>query len=112
VVVIIAFLMGNVLYTTIRVKDVPRLIRRSGLMSIIILIPLLLGGYMNLIANHCGIRLGSYTRIHRWLERVAIVQGLVYTAAAVSLQKPDLRIPSDIGGLIISYIRTFPRKST
>jgi hypothetical protein len=112
VVIIIAFLVGNVLYITIRVKDVPRLTRRSGLISIIILMPLLLEGYMNLIANYCGIRLSSYARMHRWLGRVAIVQGLVHTAAAVSLQKPDLYIPSDIGGLIISYIRTSPRKST
>jgi hypothetical protein len=112
VVVIVAFLVGNVLCTTIRVKDVPGLTRRSGLMSTIILMPLSLGGHMNLIANHCGIRLGSYARMHRWLGRVAIVQGLVHTAAAVSLQKPDLRMPSDIGGLIVSYVRTSPRKST
>src|SRR5450432_2567218 len=87
-----AFLIGNILYITIRVKDIPGLIRRSGLIFIIILMPLLLGGYMNLIANYCGIRLGFYARMHRWLGRVVIVQGLVHTAAAVSLQKPDLRI--------------------
>jgi hypothetical protein len=70
---IIAFLIGNILYITIRVKNISRLTRRSGLIFIIILIPLSLRGYINLIANHCGIRLDFYTRIHRWLEKVVIV---------------------------------------
>jgi hypothetical protein len=107
-----AFLIENIFYIIIRVKNIPGLIRRSGLIFTIILIPLSLGGHMNLIANHYGIRLDSYARIYRWLGRVAIVQGLVHTAAAVSLQKPDLRISSDIGGLIVNYIRISLRKST
>jgi predicted ferric reductase len=101
---IIVFLMENVFYITIEIKDIFKLTRRSELMFIIILMPLSLGGNMNLIVNYCGIGLDAYARMHRWLGGVAIVQGLIHTAAAVSLQKPDLRIPSDIGGLTVSYV--------
>jgi hypothetical protein len=104
VLLIAAFLVGNGLCTTIRVKDIHGLTGRSGLMSIINLMPLSLGASMNLIASRCGIKLGAYARTHRWLGRVAIVEGLIHTAAAVSLQKPDLRMPSDIAGLTVGYV--------
>jgi hypothetical protein len=73
IIMIVAFLMGNILYITIRVKNIPGLTRRSGLISIIILISLSLRSNINLVVNYCGIRLDDYARIHRWLERVAIV---------------------------------------
>ncbi len=62
---IIAFLVGNVLCTTIQVKDIANLSRRSGLISTITLMPLLLGGHMSLIVSCCGISLRTYSRIHR-----------------------------------------------
>jgi len=91
-----------VYYTAIRVHNTVGLIRRSGVISIINLIPLSVGAYMNFLTNAYGIRLGVYGRIHRWLGRVAVVEGLVYAIAAVSLQKPDLYVLSDIAGLIVS----------
>jgi hypothetical protein len=106
VLLIVAFLVGNVLCTTIRVKDIHGLTGRSGLMAIINLMPIPLGGHMNIIANRCGIRLGAYARTHRWLGRVAIVEGLIHTAAAVSLQKPNIRMLSDIAGLTVCYVPT------
>jgi hypothetical protein len=112
VLLIVVFLVGNVLCTTIRVKDIHGLTGRSGLMSIINLMPLSLGGHMNLIASRCGIRLGAYSRTHRWLGRVAIVEGLIHTVAAVSLRKSDLRMPSDIAGLTVGYVRHPSWKST
>ena len=103
-VLILAFLVGNVLCITVRVKDISGLTRRSGLMSTINLTPLSLGAQMNLIASRCGIRLSTYARIHRWLGRVAIVEGLIHTAAAASLRKPNLRTHSDVAALTVSWI--------
>ena len=71
-------------------------------MSIINLTPLLLRAQMNLITSRCRIRLSAYARIHRWLGRVAIVKGLIYTAAAISLRKPNLHIYLDVAALIVS----------
>ena len=80
---IVAFLVGNVVCTTIRVKDIADLLRRSGLISTITLIPLLLGGYISLIVSYCGISLRTYSRIYRWLGRVVIIKGLIYIVAAI-----------------------------
>ncbi|EXJ56217.1 uncharacterized protein A1O5_12673 [Cladophialophora psammophila CBS 110553] len=97
--VTITFLVGVVVCTVIQVQNIPGLRRRSGLISIINIIPLSLGAHMNLLANVCGIRLGAYGRIHRWLGRVAIVEGLIHTATAVSLKRPNWHMLPDIGGL-------------
>jgi hypothetical protein len=101
-VLVAAFVVGNVICLTVGVKDVPSLIKRSGLISIINLMPLSLGAHMNLIASYCGISLGAYASIHRWLGWVAIVEGLVHTIAAVSHQKLNLHITSDVAALTAS----------
>ena len=101
-VLIFVYLVGITLCTTVQVKDISALTRRSGFISIINLIPLSLGAHMNILANYGGITLSVYSRMHRWLRRVAIAEGLVHTAAAVFLRRPSLRILSDIGGLAVS----------
>ncbi|KAI9767709.1 MAG: hypothetical protein M1839_004370 [Geoglossum umbratile] len=100
VVLIVAFLVGNVLCTTIGVKDIPSFTRRTGLMSTINLMPLSLGGHLNLIVSKCNITFEDYGRIHRWLGWVAIAEGLVHAAAAASIQKPSLHTSSQIAALI------------
>ena len=59
-VLILAFLVGNVLYITVYIKDISRLTRRSRPISTINLILLLLGAQINLIASRCGIKLSTY----------------------------------------------------
>ena len=104
---IAVFLLGNMVCTVIQVNDVSNLARRSGLLSVINLMPLTAGSHMNLIANSCGIRLGAYRRMHRWIGRVAAAEGLVHTAARVSLHLPDLQTLSDIVGLTVSFGSSF-----
>ncbi|KAH7108739.1 hypothetical protein B0J11DRAFT_390362, partial [Dendryphion nanum] len=82
------------------VKSVPEFTKRSGLISIINLMPLSLGANMNLIMSHCGISLPTYAKIHRWLERVAIVESLTHVAVAVSYRRPNLHTPSNVAALI------------
>lgn len=100
--IILAFLGGNVFFMVVKVKDLPGLVRRSGLISTINLIPLSLGGHMNIIASRCGISLTTYTRTHRWLGRIAIVEGLIHVAATLSLRKPAQRARLDFAALIVS----------
>ncbi|KAI9767639.1 MAG: hypothetical protein M1840_005510 [Geoglossum simile] len=98
-VLIVAFLVGNILCTTIGVKDIPSFTRRTGLMSTINLMPLSLGGHLNLVASRCGITFEDYSRIHRWLGWVAIAEGLVHAAAAASIQKLSLHTLPQIAAL-------------
>ncbi|KAI9855644.1 MAG: hypothetical protein M1813_009690 [Trichoglossum hirsutum] len=99
VVLIVVFLIGNILCTTIGVEDISSLTKRAGLMSTINLMPLSLGGHMNFVASRCGIKLESYGRIHRWLGRAAIAESLVHVAAAASSQKPNLHVSSQAAAL-------------
>ena len=53
-------------------------------MSIINLMPLVLGEYINFVVNRCGVSLRVYTYIYKWLRGVAILEGLVHMVVAVS----------------------------
>ena len=57
---------------------------------------------MNIIASCCGIKLSTYSRAHRWLGRVTIIEGLIHVVLAISSRKPDLRVLQDIASLIVS----------
>jgi hypothetical protein len=105
---IVAFVVGNVICLTLEVKDVATLVnvatlvKRSGVICTINLVPLALGEHMNMVASWCGLSLGAYARIHEWLGIVAIVEGLVHTAAGVASQKLDLHTTSGIATLAVS----------
>ncbi|KAI9772408.1 MAG: hypothetical protein M1840_000611 [Geoglossum simile] len=100
VILIIGFLMGNTLCVTIGVRNTSCLIKRTGLMSIINLMPLALGSHMNLVVNRCGLGPESYGRMHRWLGRVAIIEGFVHSTVAATSQKPDLHDSTQVAALI------------
>jgi hypothetical protein len=103
VVWIVVFLVGNVLCATIGVKNISSFTRHTDLMSTINLIPLSLGGHMNLVASRC-IKFEDYSRIYRWLGMVAIAEGLVHATAAASSQKPSLHISSQVAVLTVSQL--------
>lgn len=96
---IVAFVVGNVICFTLEVKDVATLVKRSGVICTINLVPLALGEHMNMVASWCGLSLGAYARIHEWLGIVVIVEGLVHTAAGAASQKLDLHTTSGIATL-------------
>ncbi|KAI1382607.1 uncharacterized protein F4822DRAFT_435284 [Hypoxylon trugodes] len=73
-------------------------------MSIINLIPLFLGGCMNVIADCCGISLRTYARIHRSLGRVAILEGLIHVAVAILNHLPNLEHVADRAALAATAI--------
>lgn len=100
--VLLAFLAGNILSMTLFIGSKAEFISRSAMICTINLIPLALGARMNIIASRCGVKLSSYSRAHRWLGRVVIIESLVHTAVALSSQKPDLRKLEDIAGLVVS----------
>jgi hypothetical protein len=64
ILLVILFLVRNIVCLSIKVKDISSLTKRSGLLYIINLVLLVLGEYMNLVANFCGVRLRAYTSIH------------------------------------------------
>lgn len=98
---IVAFVTGNILCVAIGVENTTTLSKRLGQMSTINLIPLALGGHMNLITNCCDIKVKNYQHVHRWLGRVAIVEGLVHSIMTAAASKPDLHTPSQVAALVV-----------
>jgi hypothetical protein len=78
------FLARNIACLIVK-EDISSLVRRLGVMSTINLMPLVLGEYINFVANSCRVCLRAYTYIHKWLRGVAILEGLLHAVVAVSL---------------------------
>ncbi|GAB1319498.1 hypothetical protein MFIFM68171_09708 [Madurella fahalii] len=96
--VLLVFIAANVVALSIGVGGIASFVRRSGLISVVNLIPLFLGGYSD-ITSQCGIGLRAYARIHRWIGRVAIIEGLLHAIASVSSQGLNINLKTDIAGL-------------
>jgi hypothetical protein len=104
-ILILAFLAGNAVCLAIDVKDISQLAKRSGVVSVINLLPLSLGADMNLIVSISGMSLPAYAKFHRWLGRVALGEGLIHVAAATSYHKLNLRTTSGVGTLTVCRIK-------
>ncbi|EXK83410.1 hypothetical protein FOQG_12272 [Fusarium oxysporum f. sp. raphani 54005] len=104
IIVLSMFLGANAIVLSVGISDIAGLARRSGLVSIINIVPLFLGGRMNIIASSCGFGLRDYTRVHRWLGNIAIVEGLIHVFVSISDKSPDLNPRTNVAGLIAASV--------
>ncbi|KAH8589104.1 hypothetical protein B0O99DRAFT_468463, partial [Bisporella sp. PMI_857] len=76
-------------------------------LSIVNLIPLALGSHMNSVVSYCGLGYEAYNAIHRWMGRVAVVEGVIHVIFAVVSQKPNLNSLTQVAALVVSgnYLR-------
>ncbi|KAF7894689.1 uncharacterized protein EAF01_010139 [Botrytis porri] len=58
---------------------------QAGLLSTINLIPLGLGGHMNIVADSFGLNPESFNCMHRWIGRVAVIEGVFHTILGIAL---------------------------
>lgn len=108
--ILLIFIVANTIATAINVRNVAGFVKRIGLISVVNIVPQFLGGRLNIVLNQCGIGLKAYTRMHRWLGRVAIVQGLIHVIAALANhQRPDLKTRSDIAAVVVSKFNSRQR---
>jgi len=56
---------------------------------------------MNIVASRCGVGLRAYARMHRWLGRVALMEGIIHFAAAWPTYNPNFDTLSEITGLVV-----------
>jgi hypothetical protein len=85
---IIAFLAGNIIYLSFKREE---LLKQTGILSTINLIPLALGGHMNLVVDMCGLASEEYNQMHHWIALVAAIEALLHSVLALTSQPPDLR---------------------
>lgn len=96
---ILTLLVGNVLCLT---TDRTKIVQRTGRLTIVNLVPLSLGSHMNSIVSSCGLGYESYNAIHRWLGRVAVIEGLIHVIFAVVSHKPNLHSSTQVAALLVS----------
>jgi hypothetical protein len=96
---ILALLVGNVLCLT---GNRTKIVQRTGRLTIVNLVPLALGSHMNSIVGCCGLGYESYNAIHRWLGRVAVIEGVIHVILAALSQKPNLHSSTQVAALVVS----------
>jgi hypothetical protein len=94
---IFLYLSGNGICLAFGITSTAQLGIRSGLMSLVNLIPLCAGGRINMVADFCGLSQQNYSRMHRWIGRVAVVQGL--THAVISFR--EAKSKPELSGLLV-----------
>ena len=102
VLLVLVYLIGNALCLSIGVTSRKHLVQRTGLLSTVNLIPLALGSHMNIVINRVGLGLETYNRIHRWIARVAVLEGLLHTVLAIISQTPDLHSSTQRAAVVVS----------
>lgn len=105
---IAALLGGNALCLTIRTHGRAEILRRAGLLSTLNLVPLALGSHMNSIVNCCGLGYDAYGAIHRWIGRVAVIEGVIHVILAVNLERPSLHSSIQVAAVVVGQ---FPRQN-
>ncbi|KAI9777795.1 MAG: hypothetical protein M1839_008590 [Geoglossum umbratile] len=83
------FIAANILCSLIGVRNVSDLNRRSGILSLINMMPMFLGGRTNLFADLLGLRLDHYGTLHRWIGRVCVLQGILHGSITFFRPKSD-----------------------
>jgi len=104
IVLLVLFVIRNIICLVFEVKDVAGFVERSGVICTINLVPLALGEHMNIVASWCRLSLGTYTRMHKWLGIVAIVEGLLHMAVGAASHNLDLRTTSGIAMLAVGRL--------
>jgi DMSO/TMAO reductase YedYZ heme-binding membrane subunit len=82
--------------------DRTKILQRTGLLSLVNLIPLALGSHMNSVVSCCGLGYEAYSAIHRWIGRVAVIEGVIHVILAVVSQTPNLHSSTQIAALVVS----------
>ena len=66
------------------------------------LVPLALGSHMNSIVSSYGLGYEAYNAIHRWIGRVAMIEGVIHVILAVVSQTPNLHSSTQVAALVVS----------
>jgi hypothetical protein len=96
-----ALFIGNASYLIVMVENHQDLSHETALLSTINLIPLALGCHMNSILDLCGLSLDGQNRLHRWIARVALVEGLVHSIVAL-LKGPSIKSVPQVAALVVT----------
>jgi DMSO/TMAO reductase YedYZ heme-binding membrane subunit len=89
--------------------DRTKILQRTGLLSLVNLIPLALGSHMNSVVSCYGLGYKAYSAIHRWMGQVAVIEGVIHMILAVVSQTPNLHLSTQIAALVVSLFLALKR---
>jgi hypothetical protein len=77
------YVLTNALCMGLGVKSTTDAATRSGVLSVINLVPLFAGSRLGLLADLLGVSLRSQLLLHRYMGMLATVQGILHSAVAI-----------------------------
>jgi hypothetical protein len=77
------YVVTNALCMGLGVKSIAEATRRSGVLSVINLLPLFAGSWLGLVADLLGVSLRTQLLVHRCIGALATVQGILHSAVAI-----------------------------
>lgn len=92
--------IGNASYLIVTVRSRQDLLHETALLFTVNLIPLALGSHMNAIVDLLQMGLDGYSRLHRWIGWLAVVEGLVHAAIALA-EKPTVKSVPQIAAVTV-----------
>lgn len=94
------YIIANGIAMLYNMRTLDELRLRSGVLAIINLIPLGFNAHSNILSDKLKLSTAHYSRIHRWIGRVSIVQCLVHLASNYRSEL-SLQGPNNIGGILV-----------
>ncbi|KAI9799073.1 MAG: hypothetical protein M1833_004267 [Piccolia ochrophora] len=98
---VIAYLVANVICILVGTPSQPQISARAGVLSVINIIPLLMGGNLSRIADWMGVTLRTHAGVHRWVGRTAFAHTLLHTIITVR-RSFSLKNPVHLSGVTAS----------
>jgi hypothetical protein len=98
---VILFFFGNIICLILYAETVQEILNRLGSLSLINMIPLFLGGRINIITNLSGLNYKSYAHVHQWIGRIAAIEAIAHSISSISTRKMVFS-HYDISGITVS----------
>ena len=100
----IAHLALTAVYNLYNTSSMAEVAERSGNLSVINLVPLLLAGRPSLIANLLGLSLRSYVRVHGTMGAMACIQALIHIVISIRLREFSVSNSLHLTGILVRFI--------
>jgi hypothetical protein len=78
------YVIANGFAMGLDIHNIQDLIRRTGLMATVNMVPLFLGGRTSVLAQFMGISIHSYYLFHHWIGRIVAIQGMLHFGLLVA----------------------------
>jgi hypothetical protein len=87
---LLLFLLGNIMCLILYAETIQDIFNRLGSLSLINMVPLFLGGRINIITNLSSLNYRSYAHIHQWIGRIAAIEAIAHSVHSIITRSNSL----------------------